>query len=206
MRQIRERAKTEELDYLFLMDCLSAYKHPRDKLTTLLKNKQLIRIKKGLYVFGEGYRQRPYSLEVLANLIYGPSYISFEYALAYYNLIPERVHRITSCCSKRNKHFVTPVGEFEYCVIPLDKFPLGITWETIDEQTHFLIATREKALIDHLARIKSFENKEDLYIYLVEGLRIDSSDLFNLRLSNVVEISSIYKNKNVRFLCTILKK
>ena len=67
MREIRKRAKTEEIDYLFLMDCLSNYKHPRNKLTSLLKNTDLIRVKKGLYVFGEEYRRRPYSLEVDTN-------------------------------------------------------------------------------------------------------------------------------------------
>lgn len=52
------------------MDCLSSYKQPRIKLMRLIKNKQLIRIKKGIYLFGKEYRKRPYSLEVLANLIY----------------------------------------------------------------------------------------------------------------------------------------
>ena len=122
MGKIRKRAKTEELDYLFLMDCLSSYKQPRDKLTTLLKAHHLVRVKKGLYVFGKEYQQRPYSLEVLANLIYGPSYISFEYALAYYNLIPEQVVRVTSACFKRIKRFTTPVGGFIYYYVPLQKF------------------------------------------------------------------------------------
>ena len=88
MSKIRKKAKTEEFDYLFLMDCLSTYKQPKDKLSKLIKANKLIRVKKGIYVFGKEYQQRPYSLEILANLIYGPSYVSFEYALSYYNLIP----------------------------------------------------------------------------------------------------------------------
>ena len=104
MREIRKKTKVEELDYLFLMSCLTAYKQPRDKLTDLLKKNYLIRIKKGLYIFAKDYRLRPFSLEVLANLIYGPSYISLEYALSYYGMIPERVNRITSICFKRIKH------------------------------------------------------------------------------------------------------
>jgi hypothetical protein len=35
----------------------------------------------GIYVFGERYRRSPFSREVLANMIYGPSYISLDYAL-----------------------------------------------------------------------------------------------------------------------------
>jgi hypothetical protein len=206
MNEIRKKAKTEELDYLFLMDCLSSYKQPRSKLTKLLKSKKLIRVKKGLYIFGKEYRQRPYSLEVLANLIYGPSYISYEYALSYHNLIPEKIVRVTSACSKKSKYFSTPVGDFIYHYLALTKFPLGITWESIDETTHFLIATKEKALADYVAKIKSFKNKEDLFLYLVEGMRIDPDHLFNLRLNLMKEISKNYKNKNVDFLCHIVKK
>lgn len=206
MNEIRKRAKTEELDYLFLMDCLSSYKQPRDKLTKLLKANQLIRVKKSIYIFGKEYRQRPYSLEVLANLIYGPSYVSFEYALSYYNLIPEKVVRVTSACYKKNKDFSTPVGEFIYYYVAPNKYTAGITWKSIDENTHFLIATKEKALADYIARLKSFQNKEDLLDYLIQGMRIDKKDLYNFSLALMKEISLNYKNKNVDLLCKILKK
>ena len=201
---IRGKAKTEEIDYLFLMERLSSYKRPRDKLTSLLKQGHLIRVKKGLYVFGKEHRKRPYSLEVLSNLIYGPSYVSFEYALAYYDLLPERVTRVTCASYKRSKHFTTPVGEFIYHYLSPKKFSVGTTWETIDEHTHFLIATREKALADYLARLKSFSTCEDLLAYLVDGMRI--ADLSALRLTLLKEIAQTYKNTNVTLLCHALKK
>lgn len=172
MTTICQRARTEEIDYLFLMDCLADYKQPRDKLTHLLRAEELVRVKKGLYVFGKQHQKRPYSLEVLANLIYGPSYISFEYALGFYNLIPEAAIRVTSACAKRNKQFKTPVGEFIYQYVAPQKFPVGITWQSIDENTHFLIATKEKALADYIAKLKPFENSEDLFEYLIEVMRI----------------------------------
>ncbi len=206
MRKIRKKAKTEEIDYLFLMECLSSYKQPRDKLTGLLSDDQLIRVKKGLYVFGKDYRLRPYSLEVLSNLIYGPSYISYEYALSYYNLIPETVTRVTSASCKRIKHFKTPVAEFVYYYISPQKYPAGITLKSIDQNTHFLIATKEKALADYLARLKPFANEEDLFLYLIEGMRIDKESLFNFNSSLVKEIASSYQNKNVSLLCKILQK
>ena len=40
MKNLRNKAKTEELDYLLIMNCLSSYKQPRDKLTKLLKTNQ----------------------------------------------------------------------------------------------------------------------------------------------------------------------
>ena len=39
-----------------------------------------------------GYKYRK---EILANNILGLSYISFDYALSYYGIIPEAVHQIT---------------------------------------------------------------------------------------------------------------
>ena len=61
--------------------------------------------KKGLYIFGKSVALQPYSKEVLANLIYGPSAISLSYALSYYGLIPERVHIVTSITNNRIKTF-----------------------------------------------------------------------------------------------------
>src|SRR5258708_26257092 len=82
--KIRRSAKREEIDYLFLMHALAEYRSPRNKIQAFLRSKELIRIKKGLYIFGEKARQEAFSKEILANLIYGPSAISLEYALAYY--------------------------------------------------------------------------------------------------------------------------
>ena len=206
LTEILKKAKTDELDYLFILDCLSDYKNPRAKITSLLKKGDLIRVKKGIYVLGKSHRKRPYSLEVLANQIYGPSYISFEYALSFYGLIPEKVTRVTSACSKRNKDFKTPVGDFVYYYISLKKYTSGIRIQSIDENTHFLIATPEKALSDYLARIKPFQNKNELLIFLTESMRIEESELYKLKTSNLREISSIYKNKNMELLCQILRK
>ena len=41
-------------------------------------------------------RPLPYDTISLANVLYAPSYVSFDYALSYYGMIPERVHEITS--------------------------------------------------------------------------------------------------------------
>src|SRR5436190_9717139 len=93
---LRKLAEKEIIDYTFLISVLSNYASPRDKITAWLKSGDLIRVKKGLYVFGKDVALTPFSHEVLANLIYGPSAISLSYALAFYGLIPERVTTVTS--------------------------------------------------------------------------------------------------------------
>ena len=102
-----------EFDYNLLLHALRDYKKPRDKIRGLIKDKDIIRIKKGLYVLGREYN-KPYSKFVLANLIYGPSYITGQTALAFWNMIPERVELIISMTTKRKKQFETPVGRFSY--------------------------------------------------------------------------------------------
>jgi len=70
-----------------------------------LRDKCLIRVKKGLYIFGPKIAIRPYSKEVLANLIYRPSALSFEYALSLYGMIPERLEVISSLTPQRDMSF-----------------------------------------------------------------------------------------------------
>ena len=123
---LRKRVNGEEFDYQMVMDVLHDYHKPRAKIGAWLKNKTLLRVKKGLYVFGEAVAKRPYSREILANLIYGPSYISLDYALHYYGLIPERVETVTSCTLGRGRLFSTPVGRFLYRHIPKDAYAQGI--------------------------------------------------------------------------------
>jgi len=104
----------EEVDYNYLKSVLSRYKNVRVKINDMLRKKELIRVKKGLYVLGEPYKKNHFYRETLSNLIYGPSYISLEYALSFYGMIPERTETITAITNKRNKIFSTPVGRFTY--------------------------------------------------------------------------------------------
>ena len=149
IEDLRKIVPNEEFDYQILLDTLKEYGHPRDKITALLKRKDIIRVKKGIYIFGERYARRPFSREVLANIILGPSYVSLDYALHYYGLIPERVETVTSVTSGRNRRFSTPVGLFTYRVIPRSAYPVGIDQVEI-EGRRFFIATPEKALCDKL--------------------------------------------------------
>ncbi len=185
--------------YQQLMELLCDYKKPRDKISRLLKSKEIVQIKKGLYVLGENYRKGLIQKEILANLLWGPSYISLEYALSYYNLIPEKVEAVTSICCKRKKEYKTPLGYFIYYPLALKKYPIGVVLENI-EDTSFLIASPEKALSDLIAKQSIFNNSEEIQKYLLENLRIEKEDFQKFDLKKMKEISTIYKNKNVSLL------
>ncbi len=206
---IRKAAINEEIDYLLLKSLLKNYARPRDKITQLLKNKVLIRVKKGLYIFGDKYARKPYTIETLANLIYGPSCISLDYALAFYNMIPERVEVVTSVTNKRDKYFQTPVGIFTYRYLHTQKYPIGITAILIDETHPVLFATPEKALADKIMLGSlglKLNNEKDIVYYLYEDLRLYPEKIKELDVKKLKKIASIYSNKNVFSLAVFLEK
>lgn len=203
---IRGRIKAEEFDYESLLLALRHYKKPRDAITRFLRDGSIIRVKKGLYVFGENYRKVVICKESLANLIYGPSYISLEYALSFYGLIPERVEQITSMTSLRSKLFQTPIGVFAYTHLHLKKMAIGVTLFEADSRHQFLIATPEKALADRIAFHRNLTSTEDVYAFVCDGLRIEEGELAKMRVELLREIEEVYRNPAVTQLHLLVRE
>lgn len=207
MAILRSRAPSEELDYGFVMDCLKNYAFPRTKLTQLFKERALIRIKKGLYVFGSLFSRHSYSLETLANIMYGPSYVSLEWALQTYGMIPERVEEITSVTIKRTQTFTTPIGRFSYAYRPLLAYPMGIIRQQVSEFQSYLIATREKALVDLLivrrGRVTKMSELEEI---LFDDLRIEEEDLQKVDLTLLKKINEAYPHSTISCLIRLLSR
>jgi predicted transcriptional regulator of viral defense system len=200
--QLRKAIPHEEFDYNLLCGALSQYSGVRQKIHALLQAGVITRVKKGLYVFGPGYNQAPVCKEVLANLIYGPSYISLEYALAFHGLIPERVEVITCVCFKRNKKFSTPIGEFNYRYQAQELYPLGIHLMQTS-LGNFFLATPEKALCDIAYDLKMTSTEEALD-YLLGSLRCDEEELRKLNASLLMRLVKIYKRRSVQHLVEAL--
>ncbi|MFC1799314.1 hypothetical protein ACFL2Z_00170 [Candidatus Eisenbacteria bacterium] len=202
---IRGRIPREVFDYRALMGALSGYNKPRDKITRLLAQGTIIRIKKGLYCFGEALRKEPVSREQIANLIHGPSYVSLEYALAYHGLIPERVEVVTSVTTRRSRRFATPLGAFTYRSLSERRYSTGAVLEPAGRST-FLIATPEKALADKVWTDKGFggERISDFAPYLIEDLRIDETALSLLSASRLKAVASAYSSAKISRLVRYL--
>jgi len=205
---IRKSIPQEEFDYQTLLVALGDYAHPRDKISNLLHKGIIIRVKKGLYVFGNGARQATYSTEILANLIYGPSYISLDYALQYYGLIPERVEGVTSVTTGRSRRFLTPVGLFIYRMIPIRAFQIGMDRIEIGEGRAFLMATAEKALADKIYedRGTGLHTKKELIDYLERNLRVDMAALREMNPDDLVAIARRYRSQKVRALAGLIRR
>ena len=188
-----------EVDYQALLAQMQTQSHPRRKLKELQKQGCLIRVKKGFYVFTEQFIGREYSPQIVANLLYGPSYLSLEYALSYYQLIPERVVAYTNVTSKKNKNYRTPIGYFSYSHLSSSIYPIGITIKKTFDQRNFLIATPEKALMDIFSL--KFKNSDkpkmsDISKALIEDLRIDLNHLKSMINRDLLkQMQPIYKSR-----------
>jgi len=193
---------TPEIDYNNVLDLLGDLKAPRDHITRLLKKGLLIRVKKGLYVLGPDFG-RPYSPYVLANLIYGPSYVSGHAALAYYGLIPERVEHVTSTCLARHKRFETPVGVFLYEPLALERYQVSVCREPIDEHRSFLIATPEKALVELMLRSAKPQSREEIEEWLA-AMRIDWEGLRKFRVGELDLLYRAFRSAAIPFLRRII--
>jgi len=200
----------QPFDYQLAIDRLRDFSAPRDKLRNLCDHGSVVRVKKGLYLRGwEQDEEMPVEPVVLAGLIYGPSYVSLETALAYHGLIPERVVEITCVTSKRAKVFETPVGRFRYVPVKEQVYSVGIRLEQA-KGGHWLLAEPEKALCDRIALIRDLTAARDIAEVLAEDLRIDLDEVLKFRLPVVDEIATLYRRKSVtafqRWLAKAQKK
>ena len=204
--QIRGEIDQDVFDYQGLLQCLSAYAKPRDKIRRLLAAGDIVRVKKGLYVFGEAHRRSPVSRELLANLIYGPSYVSMDYALAWHDLIPERVTTVTSATSARSREFITPFGVFSYRALGEPRYAVGAVLNQAGGQS-FLIASPEKALVDKVWTDKRFSGTAmaDYGPYLVDDLRIDTERLRSLNWQRLEAVRAAYGSVKIDRLIGYLR-
>jgi predicted transcriptional regulator of viral defense system len=148
-------------------------KSPKDKIARLAQSGALTRLKKGLYI-----QKGNFSRELIANRLYGPSYVSLEAALSYYGIIPERVYMVRSMTVKRAKRYDTPYGRFEYVHAKPSYFSLGIRQQTTGGVS-FLIASPEKALCDMIAFISGLriQSLKAMREFLEEDLRADTDEI-----------------------------
>lgn len=206
-RSLWQEIGREEFDYGALMAALADYAKSHDRITRLLRAGEIIRIKKGLYVFGEQHRRRPYSRELLANLAYGPSFVSLDYALSYHGLIPERVEQVTSVTTGRPRRFDTPVGTFVYRPVPVESFHRGMLRVETAAAT-YLIASPERALADKVREDRSatLRTVGDAESYLFEDLRIDRESFEQLNLDELVQIADALGSRKAALCAVLLRR
>lgn len=183
-------------------------KRGNQKIRLLERDKQIIRIKRGLYVCNPEITGKILSTELIANHLYAPSYVSMSSALRYYGLIPEAVYTKQSMTLKHSKDFDTQLGRFEYTHISKKAFSIGLSSIKKDDYA-FVMATPEKALCDLIANSPKINLRylKDAEIYLEEDIRMELEDFAQMNTEIFEEYIKVGKKADsIRTLLKLLKK
>lgn len=180
----------------------SDYSNPLDKIKRDTESGIIFRLTRGIY---ETDKKTDPCL--LASSILSPSYLSFDWALAYYGLIPERVVAITSASLnvRKNKTFINYFGRYEYSDIPSRVFSEGLTY--LENGDYIVkIATKEKAICDSLSKWRVVRNINDLKELLFVDKRIDEEEFANCDFKLMVRLASLYNKTNLDLLIKLIRK
>ena len=172
-------------------------KHINEKARALENAGKIIRLKKGMYVASSQETGKPLSHELIANHIYGPSYVGREYALRYYGLIPERVYTLTSVTIKHSRDFENPTGNYTYQNCSPEYYHIGLRIAQADG-VNFVIASPEKALCDVINFSKNLYLRflTDVEVYLEEDIRFDTDELASLDLEELKACAQVSRKRN----------
>ncbi|MCX5686964.1 MAG: hypothetical protein NTW09_05880 [Candidatus Omnitrophica bacterium] len=109
----------------------------------------VVKLRRGMYILNENDRKVNPSRQFIANQLYAPSYVSLEYALNLYGLIPERVTEVTNVSTRKTVTFKNALGVFVYQHIKPAAFS-GFKAARDEAGLSFFIALPEKAVVDFL--------------------------------------------------------
>lgn len=185
-----------------LISELSDYVNPKAKIGRMAANGELFSIIRGFY------EDDPKTPGVyLAGCIYGPSYISFEYALAYYGLIPDAKGPITSAVygKRKEKTHETIFGTFTYRDVPKKAFSEEIVLH-IENGYSYTVATPEKAFCDELYKSAPAANLKELRSLMFEQIGIGKRKINRLDPRTLYGLADLYGCRNLHLLKSFLRK
>lgn len=179
-----------------------------DRQYSLLKRAvnagEVLHIRRGLYCLAPRYLPEKPNPLVLAERVYGPSYISLETALSYHGWIPEAAYAVTSASLPRSTEFDTPVGLFTYTHVPQHTFLADVQRvETGKSSESFLIASPLKAVADYVYVHKcNWTSARPLF----ESLRIEEDCLAETTPESINRLHANYRSTRVRGFLKGLRK
>ncbi|MDR0751061.1 MAG: hypothetical protein LBF12_00515 [Christensenellaceae bacterium] len=171
----------------------------KGKIRRDVQSRRLIQIRRGLY---ESDSQ--IAGEYLAGLIYGPSYLSFDYALYTYSMIPETVYNTyTSATFLKNKTklYTNAFGTFTYRDVPSSVYNIGVEIRLAESHDYsYQIASPEKALCDKLYSLSPVRSLRDLREMLFDDLRIDLDEFKKLKFADIRKFAPLYNSTSLKLL------
>lgn len=180
-------------------------------LKRAVKAGEVVRVHRGLYCLAKKYLRQKVDPFVLAQRIYGPSYISVESALSYHGWIPEAVYGVTSVSLDRSREFDTSLGHFSFTRVPQKVFYMDVIRVEKDGSGNangtgyggpnvhvggsFLLASPLKALADYV-----YVHKRDWISAhpVFESLRVEEERLANVDVEGFEPLLKNYPSRRVR--------
>jgi len=173
------------------------------RIKSLINKNYLVKVKQGFYISTQYMEKEPNPqlyLEFIGGILKEPSYVSLEYALAKYNLIPESVFDITYVTTQKTDKFVTSIGAFIYKSI-CNRLYLG--FENIQYKDKIIsFAYPYKAIFD-LFYYANFNNKDSIKDYVYSS-RINWQNLDKSNLRQLKKLMIDSKIKKMQILSQVL--
>lgn len=163
------------------------------QFTGWIKKGYITKLRGSLYIFTR--QLATLSPESLAPHLVTPSYLSLEYALSHFTIIPEAVHSYTSITSKTTRTITLPQGTFNYRHLPARLF-FGYT-QANSNIAPYNLAEPEKALLDYFYLTPSIKNSKDLH-----ELRLNLGNIDMELLSSYAKIVNKVRVTNLIHLLT----
>jgi len=180
-----------------LKSLLSGYSNPNAKIKLWVEHGYLVPLKRGLYIVARVITHQEPCMELIANHLYTPSYVSLQYALRWYGLIPERVIQITNITTCHARKFSNSLGSFTYHNVAPAYFALGITSHS-EGSSAYMMATAEKALIDTILFTTKVPNSlVGLEQFLEEDMRFDMDALHDMNIPLLQAIADVAPKRTI---------
>ena len=185
-----------------LISELQGYVNPKAKIGRMVEKGDIFPIIRGLY---EDDPKTP--PEYLAGCIYGPSYISFEYALIQYGMIPRKETPVTCAAygKRKEKYHETFFGVYTYRDIPKEVFAEELILHAENDYS-YIIASPEKALCDTLYNAAPAANLKELQNLLFDEIGFGKRKIFRLDPEIIFRIADLYGCRNLKLMKSLLRK
>lgn len=163
-----------------------------------MKEGELLRLKRGLYVLANELREVPPHPFALAQQIVPGGYVTGESALSFHGWIPEAVRSVLSAVPKGKsvtyEHETLGGFEFRRLTVREGHFLEAVSREVLEGQAA-LVAEPVRALMDLVYLRKWPWQGLD---FLLKGLRIDEESLMRTPSTEIAPMLEVYKGKRER--------
>ena len=177
----------------------AGYTDVKGKIRREVQGGKLMQVARGLYET-DARTDGKY----LAGAIYGPSYLSFDYALSVHAPVYDTYTSATFRKGK-TKRYENAFGTFLYRDVPAAVYPLGMEIKVEGGGYSYQIASPEKALCDKLYSLSPVYSVRALKELLFDDLRIDEAAFFALQKDDISQLAPLYRATNLKLLAKFME-